>query len=372
MKNSDTIFMKRALTLAKRGRAWVAPNPMVGAVVVKNGKIVGEGYHKRFGGPHAEVNAINMAGDEVSDSTIYVSLEPCCHHGKTPPCTDLIIRKGIKRVVAAIEDPNPLVGGSGFKKLRNAGIEVVVGVLEEEAKELNCCYLKKASSGKSWITLKIAQSIDGRIATTNGHSQWITCEKSRKYVHLMRAMHDAVLVGAGTVKADNPSLTVRHVSGKNPIRIVLDEDFSIPSDSHLLNSPSEAETWVFGTATKRPSWTENPNVKVIQLPSMNGKSLIDLNLFHEKISALGVGSVLVEGGSKIWTSFLETNLVDKLDVFVAPLIIGEGISTINDLGILDVNNGIKLGPSQWRKIGDDMHLAARIYHEKGQCACSPD
>jgi len=367
----DFEMMARALKLASRGRSWVAPNPMVGAVVVKNGVIVGEGYHKIYGGPHAEVNALKQAGDKAKGATIYVNLEPCCHFGKTPPCTELIKTKGIKRVVASIKDPNPVVGGKGFDILRDAGVQVDVGVMEEEAKELNCCYLKKASTGQCWVTLKMAHSVDGRIACKTGHSQWITCEKSRKYVHQQRAYHDAVLVGAGTVIADDPSLTVRHVRGRNPIRIVLDTDFSIPAFSKILNTPEDAPTWVIGSKDTLPDYAGNENVKVFQVPKISNE-FMDLQKALEIISEEGVGSLFVEGGSKIWTSFLEKGLVDKIEAFVAPIIIGDGINSINDLDVLKVSDAIHMGSVQWKRIGDDMLLSGRVLNGNGRCSCLRD
>lgn len=355
--------MARAIQLARRGRAWVAPNPMVGAVVVKDGAVVGEGYHRRFGGPHAEVHALKKAGRDARGATLYVNLEPCCHHGKTPPCTDRIIASGVRRVVAAIEDPNPKVAGKGFQQLRDAGIEVEVGVHAPEAEALNEPYLKKAATGKSWVTLKIAQSLDGRIAAITGHSQWISGKKSLRYAHLLRATHDAVLVGSGTVKADDCRLTVRHVPGRNPIRIVIDSRLSIPPDSKIINTPDDAPTWVYTIDDDKPdpAWAGNRNVRIERVAA-DRDGRVDLREVHRSISEAGVGSLLVEGGSGIWTSFLDGDLVDKVEVVVAPMIIGRGIEAISDLGILKVHDAIRLTPLQWRKIGTDLHVAARVAH----------
>ncbi len=354
-------MMQRALTLAQRGYAWVAPNPMVGAVVVKRDRIVGEGYHHRFGEAHAEVNALKAAGEAARGADLYVNLEPCCHFGKTPPCVDAIIEAGIKRVVAAVKDPNPRVNGKGVKKLRKAGIEVVLGVLRGRASELNAPYLKKAATGETSVTLKIAQSLDGRIASITGHSQWISGPKSQRYAHSMRANHDAVLVGVGTVHADDPLLTVRHVRGRNPVRIVLDTNFSIPADCKLLNTPEAAPTWVFGAPEdgKLPVWAGNENVEVFSLPR-NHKGMVDLSEMLNRISYHGIGSLMVEGGSRVWTAFLDAGLVDKIEVVIAPIILGHGINAIRDLGILRVHDAVRLEPSRWRKIGEDLHIAARI------------
>ncbi len=367
----DQKMMHRAIVLARRGKAWVAPNPMVGAVLIRDGEIIGEGYHRRYGGPHAEVNAITIADSKAKGADLYVNLEPCCHYGKTPPCVDLIIRSKIKRVVVAIEDPNPQVNGQGIKILRDAGVEVEVGLEAEQARELNQPYLKKASTGIPWVTLKIAQSIDGRIASKTGHSQWITCKESRKHAHMMRAIHDAVLVGSETVIADDPMLNVRHVHGRNPVRIVLDTNFKIPADSQLLNTPKSAPTWIYGAPGngRAPSWKGNNNVRVIRLSQDNhGK----VNL-HELISDLaknGIMSLMVEGGSGIWTSFLCEDLVDKVEIIIAPLIIGGGVEAIRDLNILQVDDAVKLQPFRWRKVGTDLHVVARVVHE-GRKECLP-
>lgn len=368
MAKTDTFdekIMRRALALARRGRAWVAPNPMVGAVVVRDGVVVGEGYHRRFGGPHAEVNALWDAGDKAKGATLYVTLEPCSHHGKTPPCVDRIIPSGVTRVVVALQDPNPLVNGAGLKRLREAGLDVEVGVLAAEAEELNQPYLKKAATGRAYVTLKMAMSLDGRIASVTGHSQWISGKKSLRYAHMMRASHDAVLVGAGTVRADDPQLTVRHVPGRNPVRIVLDTNFRISPDCKLLNSPDEAETWVFGAPEngEMPPWAERRGVRAF-IVERDARGILDLTRVLDMVSELGVMSIMVEGGSGIWTSFLERGLVDKIEAIIAPMIIGHGIDAVGDLKILKVHDAIRLQPFRWRRIGQDLHVAARVVHEQ--------
>ncbi len=352
--------MWRALLLARRGRVWVAPNPMVGAVIVKDGEIVGEGYHRRFGGPHAEIHALRKAGERAKGSTLYVTLEPCSHYGKTPPCVDAIRAAGVKKVVASIQDPNPQVNGEGFRILREAGIEVQTGVLEDEVRELNQQYLKKAATGWSWVTLKIAQSLDGRIASSTGDSRWISGPKSLRYAHLLRAIHEAVLVGSGTVHADDPLLNVRHVRGHNPVRVVLDSHFGIPSTCKLLNSPETAPTWVFGVKdAPEPDWAGRQNVEIFRCePDEKGR--VPVKTVLQLLSKLGVGSLMVEGGSRIWTSFLEAKVVDKLEVIVAPMIIGRGIDAIDDLEVMQLSDAIRLEPVSWRRIGQDLHIAARV------------
>jgi len=361
----DEHQMKRVLTLAKRGKAWVAPNPMVGAVLVKDGEVVGEGYHRRFGGPHAEINALREAGAKAKGATLYVNLEPCSHYGKTPPCVDALLEAGVSRVVASMQDPNPKVNGAGFEKLRAAGVKVEVGLLETEARELNQQYMKKAATGWSWVTLKIAQSLDGRIASVTGHSQWISGKQSLRYAHLLRASHDAVLVGSGTVHADNPLLTVRHLRGRNPIRIVLDSKLSIPEDCLIVNTPDQAPTWVFARSdAPEPSWAGKPNVEIIRLDP-DAKGRVPLKRMLREIADRGVGSLMVEGGSRVWTSFLEARVVDKIEVVIAPMIIGHGIDAIEDLKVLKVSDAIRLEPFRWRRIGVDLHVAARIRYADG-------
>ncbi|MBS1261764.1 MAG: Riboflavin biosynthesis protein RibD [Calditrichaeota bacterium] len=356
--------MARALALARRGRAWVAPNPMVGAVVVNGGAVVGEGCHRRFGGPHAEVHALRRAGAHARGATLFVNLEPCCHYGKTPPCTERILEAGIARVVAAIEDPNPQVAGKGFQRLRDAGVTVDTGVLAGEARELNRPYLKKAATGLSWVTLKIAQSLDGRIASSTGHSKWISGDSSLRYAHRLRAAHDAVLVGAETVRADDPKLTVRHVPGRSPVRIVLDSRFSIPSDCYLLNSADAAPTWVFGLeSAPLPAWSRRPNVRVFRVGG-DGAGRVNLHDVHRVVSANGVASLLIEGGSRTWTAFLAADLVDKVEVVVAPMLIGTGIEAIDELGVLELHDAIRLDPVRWRRIGTDLHVAASVIHRE--------
>ncbi len=358
----DHSMMRRALRLARRGRSWVAPNPMVGAVVVRDGEIVGEGYHQRFGGPHAEVHALENAGERAKGADLYVTLEPCCHFGKTPPCSNLVIEKGIKRVFAAIVDPNPLVNGRGLEQLRSAGLEVHVGLETEQARALNEFYLKKAATGKPWVTLKLAQTLDGRIATRTGHSQWITGPKARQMGHALRAMHDAILVGAGTVHADDPTLNVRHVRGRNPIRIVLDTKCGLQENCTLLNSPDIAPTWIIASdrCKNLPDWDTRDHVSILRVPE-DDEGTIDLHELMSILGRRGVSSILVEGGRHIWTRFLEEGLVDKIEAFIAPMIMGEGLEAIGDLGVLKIPDAVKLDDFRWRRVGTDLHVVAKVH-----------
>ncbi|MBI3192960.1 MAG: bifunctional diaminohydroxyphosphoribosylaminopyrimidine deaminase/5-amino-6-(5-phosphoribosylamino)uracil reductase RibD, partial [Ignavibacteriae bacterium] len=235
MKNFDIKYIKQCLTLARKGAGSVSPNPMVGCVIVKNGKVIGTGYHQKFGEPHAEVHAINSAKESVNGATVYVNLEPCNYFGKTPPCTKLLIKSKIKRVVVGMLDPNLKVSGKGINQLQKAGIEVIAGVLEDEAKKLNEAFTKYIQTNRPFVTLKIAQTLDGKIADKNRKSQWITGAASLKYVHQLRVENDAVLVGAGTIKADDSLLTVREVEGRNPIRIIIDGNFNVSEDARIFH-----------------------------------------------------------------------------------------------------------------------------------------
>ena len=313
-------FMQRALHLAKQGLGYVSPNPAVGCVIVKNNRIIGEGFHHRFGGPHAEINAIESATEPVHGSDVYVTLEPCSHHGKTPPCTDRLIQEGVKQVFIAMRDPNPQVNGRGIEKLKDAGIEVSVGLLETEAKKLNRAFVHFVSTGRPYITLKAAISLDGFIADKAGDSKWISSSESRLEVHRLRHLNDAVLVGAGTVRADNPRLTVRMVQGRNPRKIILSHSGNVPAESGVFTEGSILVTTPGAlTATVRSQFSE----KGVQLLENTGPELLPLlNTF----ATMGIGSVLVEGGAGIFGAFVEQGLVNEFLIYVSPVVLGDGVS----------------------------------------------
>ncbi len=356
---NDAFFMKRALELARKGSGRTSPNPLVGAVLVKDGEIIGEGYHQYFGGKHAEVNAIENAGESVEGATLYCNLEPCCHtipRKKTPPCTLRIIREKIARVVIANRDPNPYVNGNGVQMLQNHGIEVTEGVLVKEAALLNEKYFKFIRTGQPFVHLKIAQSLDGRIATATGDSQWITDRTALTRVHRMRSEYDAVMVGANTVVKDNPSLTVRLVEGRNPRRVILDDQLIIPDGSHLTSDGLEQQTTIF---TVQPP--DHPRVKElqdrnIQVITVNADSdgKVDIREVLRRMAELNIASVLVEGGGELFTSFTREKLFDKISVFIAPIIIGEGINSIGNLGILSLSEAIRLEEINIETIGEQV------------------
>lgn len=358
---TDEFYMKRAIELARNGMGKVNPNPLVGSVIVKNGRVVGEGFHPCFGKEHAEIVALKKAGDLAHGATLYVNLEPCCHFGKTPPCTDAIIKAGIARVVVGMVDPNPLVNQKGIEILRQRKIEVCTGIEEHACKQLNRVFIKYMTIGMPFVTLKIAQSLDGRIATTTGHSQWITSYEARVEAHRIRSENDAVVVGIGTVLADNPQLTVRHVPGKNPYRIILDSQLQIPFDGHLLTDENVSKTIVATVSdnAEKIARIKGMGAHVWQFEqNANGNILISQLL--KKIAKTQMSAVMVEGGAKVITSFFKEKMVDHLVAAIAPKIIGAGVETIGDLGIRSVDDSIELRNMSVEKLGPDIIIRADV------------
>lgn len=329
--------MLECLALARKGAGRVSPNPMVGCVIVKGGRVIGRGFHARIGGPHAEVNAIRSASNSARGATLFVNLEPCNIHGRTPPCADLIIKSGIGRVVIGTRDPNPLVAGRGIRLLRRHGVKVTVGVLEEECRRFNEFFFKFITTRLPFVTLKVAQSLDGKIARKRGRSRWITGLKSRTYVHALRSQYDAVLVGAGTVKLDDPRLTVRHVRGRNPIRIVLDGRFRVPESAAVLRPSQEgAAILVVNQKSLRShaAKAERLRMKGVVILGLDGDPAgrLPLNTLLRVLGSREIASVLVEGGASLFTSFVRERLCDKLLLFVAPAIFGGGLEPFTLLG----------------------------------------
>lgn len=359
--STDARLMSRVFRLAARAAGNVSPNPLVGAVVAKNGRIVGEGYHESFGGPHAEVIALERAGDEAEGADLYVNLEPCSHHGKTPPCADQVIRAGIARVFISNRDPNPLVNGKGLQKLESSGIETIPEVLQDEGEKLNAAYFKFMRTGIPYVTLKWAQSIDGRIATLSGDSQWVSGDSSRKMVHEMRRSADAVLVGAGTIRKDNPSLTVRRVSGKQPLRLVLDSGLEIPDQVNILTDHFSSKTVLFTTlqdSEKLRSFRD----RGIRVETVNAdtRGQVSIKEVLDWMAGNQLISLLVEGGQGVITTFLKSGMVDRLMVFIAPKLIGSGVEAVGDLDILQVANAIQLSGLRTKNVGDDLVLEAEF------------
>lgn len=351
--------MQMALTLAARGRGRTSPNPMVGAVIVHGGNVVGRGFHARAGADHAEVVALREAGDLARGSTIYVTLEPCDHYGKTPPCTDAIIEAAPTRVVAAMQDPNPLVKGKGLQRLREAGIRTEVGCLATEARRLNEFFVVFHEQRRPFVTIKWAMSLCGRTSLDNGQSRWISNKESREYGHRLRAQHDAVMVGIGTVLNDDPMLNVRlpDYNGPQPKRVVIDGDLSIPSRARLLRERGGAEVILITTPfakEERIEFFRNDGRSVIVVPSK--RRLVHMRKIMDELAARGVMSVLVEGGRQIHTSLLSMGLVDKVVMFIAPKVLGGASlrSPIEDLGLDSMDHALQLNRVQWQNFGDDM------------------
>jgi len=322
---NDSQYMKRALELAQKGIGHVNPNPLVGAVIVKNGKIIGEGYHEKYGEPHAEVNAFKSLKESPTGATMYVTLEPCSHYGKTPPCVDAVIKSGVSRVVVASLDPNPLVAGRGIIKMQEAGIEVEVGVLKEEADALNVVFFHYITTMMPYIIMKYAMTADGKIATHTGASRWITGEIARHRVHEDRKRYTAIMVGVGTVLADDPMLDCRIEGGRNPIRIICDTHLRTPLNSKIVTTATVIPTLIATTSddTKKVSeFTE----KGCQILSISTKSeRIDLNLLMTLLGERGIDSILLEGGATLNASALEAGIVNKVQTYIAPKLFG-GIS----------------------------------------------
>jgi len=351
--------MKRTLALARKGVGKTSPNPMVGAVVVKKGRIIGEGYHQFFGGPHAETVALaNLTKRQTTGATLYVNLEPCCHYGKTPPCSEPILNSGIAKIVIGIIDPNPCVFGQSIQEFRKYGIEIVTGVLETECRELNRGYLKHITTGLPWVTVKIAQTLDGRIADPQGKSQWISGELARKAVHRLRASHDAVLVGIGTVKKDNPQLTVREVKGPQPRRVVLDPHLDIPLDSALFQDSTTNPVWIITSKhadSERKTSLESRNIKVLEVPENHPPFAWEPIL--RLLGNNGITSVLVEGGGIVFTGLLRENLADRVIINIAPKLLGNSaLPAISDLGISALDDAYRYRIITHRRMGDDLWI----------------
>ncbi|MBI2869325.1 MAG: bifunctional diaminohydroxyphosphoribosylaminopyrimidine deaminase/5-amino-6-(5-phosphoribosylamino)uracil reductase RibD [Chloroflexi bacterium] len=357
---TDEDYMKLALRLARRGWGWTSPNPMVGAVIVRDGRIIGTGYHRRFGGDHAEIEAIRDAGGATEGATIYVTLEPCSHHGKTPPCVDALLRGAFKRVVIAALDPNPAVNGQGAEKLRQNGVAVTAGVLEAESRRLNEAHFKFMSTGLPLVTLKYAQTLDGRIAAATGRSRWLTSEPFQRYTHHLRAGHDAILVGAGTVLADDPLLTVRLVRGRSPRRIVLDSSLRIPPESRVLTD-RQAPTLVVTTARADAGKLQDLRAAGVEVlvARENERGEVDLAGLLPVLGQRGVTSVMVEGGGRVITAILRQRLADRLVIGMAPRIMGRGIEAVGDLGVTDVSQSLPLAFEKVARLGPDLVIEAR-------------
>jgi len=361
----DVQYMQQALELARGGLGFVSPNPLVGCVLVKDGEVVGQGYHQRFGGPHAEVHALQEAGPRAHGAVLYVNLEPCSHTGKTPPCTDAVIQAGVSRVVAALRDPNPLVAGRGLARLAAAGMAVTVGVSAAEAHKLNEAFVKYITTGCPFVTLKSAITLDGKIATRTGASRWITGELARQEGHRLRHAADAILVGIGTVLQDNPQLTTRlpDREGVNPLRVIFDSTLRVPLHAQVTDVASDRRTLVVTTARALAAHREQlrtRGVEVVCLPAYDD-GRVDLEALLRYLGERGIASVLVEGGATLSATLLRRRLVDKVLFFVAPKIIGgDGISVVGTCGVETMEQAINLRDVVGQRLGQDFLFEAYL------------
>lgn len=350
---NDELFLKRCFELANKGTGNVSPNPMVGVVLVKNGKVIGEGFHNKYGKAHAEVEAFNNSTENTSGATLYCNLEPCCHTKKqTPPCVPLIIDKKVSRVVISNPDPNPEVNGEGIKQLRDAGITVDNGMLHNEGRALNKFYFKYVTSNIPYITLKIAQSKDHKITRSKNEQTWLTGEESNCFVHQQRAAYDAVLVGANTVAVDDPQLTVRNVKGRNPKRIILDGKLRIDLNAVVLSSEDIENTWVLTSKDaneEKIKRVKDKGARVIQFETDDNEQ-IDLQDILTKLGEEKITSLFVEGGADIFSQFIDGNYFDEIIILQAPITLGEGV---NGIPISSLNHLKKISSE---KIGEDLKL----------------
>lgn len=367
MVDIDSNYMRMALWEAQKGIGKTSPNPCVGALVVKNGRIVGKGYHERAGLPHAEVNALKDAGKKAKGATLYVTLEPCNHTGRTPPCTEAVLEAGIAHVVIGMRDPNPQVAGGGAHYLAAQGLSVVTGVLEHDCREINLPFLKHSATGLPWVILKAGMSIDGRIAVLPGQATVITGKQSLQKVHAVRNQTDAILIGIGTALTDDPSLTTRlHTTaqGRDPLRVILDADLRLPATAKLLQQDSTAPTWIFCSrdADKEKRRLLEAAGAVVKTVQPAAKGLLSLKSVLSNLGKAQVTSLLVEGGSKVHGSFLEAGLVDQLLLFVAPRFLGDaGVPLATFSGNFKEKNLPQLKIIKTRRYGEDILLEGRFY-----------
>ncbi len=363
-KKDDIKYMRRAIELSLSGNGFVHPNPLVGAVIVKNGKVIGEGYHQKFGEAHAEVNAINNATESIEGATMYVTLEPCNHYGKTPPCTEQIIREKISRVVIGISDPNAKVSGGGIEKLLSAGIETGTGILQKEVQRVNEVFIKYVQTGMPFCAMKTAMTMDGKISTYSGDSKWISNELSRKYVHVLRHNYSGIMVGVNTVITDNPSLDDRsdYKTKSHPAKIVVDSNGRIPLNSKLFKSKA-AKTIIAVTeraSTEFINAVSNKGAEIVFCPIKEDK--VDIRFLMKHLGKSGIDSILLEGGSTLNFSAINEGLVDKVYSFISPKLIGgdKAQTPVGGAGFKKINDAIVLKISDVKRFDEDILVEAYI------------
>ncbi|WMJ77895.1 MULTISPECIES: bifunctional diaminohydroxyphosphoribosylaminopyrimidine deaminase/5-amino-6-(5-phosphoribosylamino)uracil reductase RibD [unclassified Sedimentibacter] len=357
----DIEYMRLAIQLAGRGCGWVNPNPMVGAVIVKDNKIIGQGYHQKYGTLHAERNALANCESSPAGAVLYVTLEPCCHYGKTPPCTEAIIESGIRRVVIGSSDPNPLVAGKGVEILRSHGIEVTENILKDKCDELNKSFFHYIQNRTPYVVMKYAMTFDGKIATSTGKSKWITGESARRHVHEHRHRYSAIMVGVGTILADDPLLTCRIENGRNPLRIICDTHLRTPLQARVVTSTDNAGTLLATSVTDpekhRPYLEAGCDIEV--LPEKDGH--INLNCLMRALGERNIDSVLLEGGGTLNWSALQSGIVNKVQTYIAPKIFGgNGKTPVDGLGVRSPENAFLLSQPTFTMIGEDILLESEV------------
>jgi len=349
---TDKHFMSLALDLAEEGRGIASPNPMVGALVVRDGQIVGKGYHRKAGSDHAEVIALREAAENARGAAMYVTMEPCCHHGKTPPCTDAIIKSGITRVVSAMTDVNPLVCGGGFSSLQQNNIKTMVGILKNRAQKLNEAYMKFIQKKIPFVTLKLAVTLDGKIADPAGKSKWITGKEARKHVHLLRSRSDAVMAGVGTVLADDPMLTVRDVEGKSPLRVIVDSRLRTPPDARVFANDNVIIVSTEAADNERLAIFKQRGIEVLKLDTQDEH--VPLKSMLRRLGQLDIISVLCEGGGILGTGLFKEKLIDKIVFVIAPKVLGGKGIAVGDIGINNLENAVGIKDFDVERKGDDI------------------
>lgn len=360
----DEKYIQRTFELARHGVGKVNPNPLVGAVIVKNDRVIAEGYHHFFGGDHAEVDALNNATDSVEGATVYVNLEPCAHHGKTPPCAERLVKAKVSRVVLSMRDPNPETSGKGIDILKQGGVEVFEGILQKDAEDLNRVFVKYMTTGLPFVAMKTAMTLDGKIATRVGDSKWVTGEKARSMVHELRNEYAGIMVGVNTVIADNPGLTTRREGEKrNPVRIVVDSSGRIPTDVYVVNSKEQARTILAFTEKASPEKREIFNtggIETIVLPQRHGK--VDLPALLKELGKMSIDGILLEGGGTLNYSMIEAGLVDEVFAFIAPKIVGgENSKTpVSGKGVDLMKDAVELTDVKTMSIENDLMIRGKV------------
>ena len=366
VRRIDEYYMSRALSLAFRGQGETSPNPMVGCVIVRDGRVIGEGHHARCGAGHAETEALADAarrGEAVRGATAYVTLEPCSHFGRTPPCAPRLVEEGLSRVVVGMADPNPKVNRRGLEILRSGGIEVDEPCLESECRWMNRGFVRVQTLGRPWVTLKAAAGLDGRMALENGESRWITTPEARQWAHRMRAAHDAVLVGVGTVLQDDPELTVRDTEGRSPLRVVLDSRLSTPVSAKVVSGEGGCLIFTCRDDPVRERALQDAGARVRRVPERGGR--VDIGAVLAELAQEGVLRLMVEGGARVMTDFMERGLADSLELFSSCRVMGEGPGIGTGLRLGAMSESLLLKDARVRRVGADFLLEARF-------SCSPD